>query len=170
MNVYINFHRPYLFPVPVMESKGKLKKIYPYDEVKTPYEKLKSIPEAENHLRPGVSFQSLDAIAYQMSDNEFAERMVKARFDLFQEIHKSLERVPSRPKSAKGGTSYPHIHTIHKERNDYYHPSRLISGLEKTRPEHPYVSSASFGSRVLPRTISAKSATYLHKRLEGSRL
>ncbi|MFP3975452.1 MAG: hypothetical protein ACLFVK_04425, partial [Dehalococcoidia bacterium] len=80
------------------------------------YEKLKSLPKAEDHLRPGVNFESLDAIAYQMSDNEFAERMVKARFDLFREINKSLERVASLPKSAKGGTSYPHIHTIHKER------------------------------------------------------
>ncbi|MFW6111986.1 MAG: integrase [Chloroflexota bacterium] len=116
LNIYINFHRPCFFPVAVVDRKGKVRKTYPYEEVKTPYEKLKSLPKAEDHLRPGVSFQSLDAIAYQMSDNEFAERMVKARFDLFQEIHKSLERVPSRPKSAKGGTSYPHIHTIHKER------------------------------------------------------
>nr|AJG38138.1 integrase [bacterium enrichment culture clone fosmid MGS-K1] len=95
LNVYINFHRPCFFPVAVVDRKGKVRKTYPYEEVRTPYEKLKSLPKAEDHLRPGVSFQSLDAIAYQMSDNEFAERKVKARFDLFREINKSLERVTS---------------------------------------------------------------------------
>jgi len=61
--------------------------------VRTPYEKLKSLPKAEKYLRAGVTFEALDAIAYQMSDNEFAERMVKARSDLFREINKTLRRV-----------------------------------------------------------------------------
>ncbi len=74
LNVYINFHRPCFFPLPMIDGKGKVKKTYPYQEVRTPYERLKSLPKAESHLRPGVSFESLDAIAYQMSDNEFAER------------------------------------------------------------------------------------------------
>jgi len=42
----------------------------------TPYEKLKSLPQAESYLRPGITFEALDAIANQMSDNQFAERML----------------------------------------------------------------------------------------------
>ena len=54
--------------------------------MRTPYEKLKSIPGSESYLRQGISFEELDGIANLMSDNEFAERMVKARSDLFQQI------------------------------------------------------------------------------------
>jgi hypothetical protein len=86
LNIYVNFHRPCFFPVSVIDSRGKVKKTYPYQEVTTPYEKLKSLPEAQSYPKPGVTLQQLDDIAHQMSDNEFAERMVKARSNLFQHI------------------------------------------------------------------------------------
>ena len=68
-------------------------KSYPYEEVMTPYEKLRSLPGAEGCLRPGLTLERLDAIAHQMSDNEFAERMVKARSDLFRQISRFVNRV-----------------------------------------------------------------------------
>jgi hypothetical protein len=83
-NPYINFHRPCFFPVAVIDSEGKIKKTYPYREVMTPYGKVKSLPQAENYLRRGVTFEGLGKIANQMSDNQFAERMVNARSNLFQ--------------------------------------------------------------------------------------
>ena len=91
-NPYINFHRPCFFPVSVIDPKGKIRKTYPYEEVRTSYEKLKSLPEAESYLRPGLTFETLDAIANQMSDNQFAERMVKARSNLFQQISRFANR------------------------------------------------------------------------------
>ena len=93
LNPYVNFHRPCFFPVSVVDHRGKVKKSYPYEKVMTPYEKLKSLPEVESCLRPGVTMERLDAIAHQMSDNEFAERMVKARSDLFQQITRFTKRV-----------------------------------------------------------------------------
>jgi hypothetical protein len=92
-NLYINFHRPCFFPVTVIDSKGKLRKTYPYEEVRTPYEKLKSLPQAESYLCPGVTLEELSAIANQMSDNQFAERMVKARSNLFGQISRFANRV-----------------------------------------------------------------------------
>jgi transposase InsO family protein len=92
-NPYINFHRPCFFPVLIVDSKGKVRKKYPYQEVMTPYEKLKSLSEAAKYLAHGVTFSTLEAIAGQMSDNEFAERMVQARSDLFQQISKFDGRV-----------------------------------------------------------------------------
>jgi len=86
LNVYVNFHRPCFFAVSVTDHKGKVKKTYPYQKVMTPYEKLKSLPTVESSLQPGVTMKKLDDIANQMSDNEFAERMVKARSNLFQHI------------------------------------------------------------------------------------
>lgn len=85
LNPYINYHRPCFFSVEVTDHKGKVKKIYPYDKIQTPYEKLKSLPGAQSYLRPGITLEKLDAIACQMSDNKFAERMVKARSNLFKQ-------------------------------------------------------------------------------------
>jgi len=85
-NPYINFHRSCFFPVSVIDHKGKIKKTYPYEEVMIPYERLRTVPKAESYLRPGVSLEKLGTIANQMSDNQFAERMVNARSKLFQQI------------------------------------------------------------------------------------
>ena len=92
-NPYINFHRPCFFPVSVIDPKGKIRKTYPYEEVRTPYERLKSLPQAESYLRPGVTLKKLVTIANQMSDNQFAERMVNAHSNLFQQISRFANRV-----------------------------------------------------------------------------
>ncbi len=92
LNVYINFHRPCFFAISVVDHRGKVKRMYPYQEVMTPYEKLKSLPEVESYLQAGVTLEKLDDIANQMSDNEFAERMVKARSNLFQHISRCMNR------------------------------------------------------------------------------
>jgi hypothetical protein len=88
LNPYINFHRPCFFPVAVIDHKGKAKNIYPYEKIKTPYEQLKSLPQVETYLRPGITLDKLDAIANQMSDNQCAERMVKARFNLLKQTNR----------------------------------------------------------------------------------
>jgi transposase InsO family protein len=88
LNPYINFHRPCFFPVEEIDPKGKVKKKYPYDKINTPYEKLKSLPDVESYLRPGVTLYKLETYANQMSDNHFAERMVKARSNLFKQTQR----------------------------------------------------------------------------------
>jgi len=93
LNPYINFHRPCFFPVPVIDHRGRIKKTYPYEEVMTPYERLRNVPRAEGYLRPGVTLEKLGTIANQMSDNQFAERMVNARSKLFQQITRFAKRV-----------------------------------------------------------------------------
>jgi len=86
LNTYVNFHRPCFFPVSVIDHRGRIKKTYPYKEVMTPYERLKTVARAEGYLRPGITLEKLETIASQMSDNQFAERMVNARSKLFQQI------------------------------------------------------------------------------------
>ena len=88
LNPYINFHRPCFFPVVTIDQKGKVKKKYPYEKINTPYEKLRSLPGVETYLRPGITLDNLDAIANQMSDNKFAERMGKARSKLFKQTNR----------------------------------------------------------------------------------
>ena len=87
LNPYINYHRPCLFPVIITDSKGKQRKRYPYQSLMTPYEKLKSLPDADQYLKPGITFEILDAIAYRQSDNEAADELQKARRQLFKTIH-----------------------------------------------------------------------------------
>jgi hypothetical protein len=40
---YLNFHRPYYFSEVKINEKGKEIKTYPYKNIMTPYEKLKSL-------------------------------------------------------------------------------------------------------------------------------
>ena len=67
-----------------MDKKGKQRKRSPYKQMMTPYEKLKSLANAPSYLKPGTTFKQLDEIAYQISDNEAAERLQKAKSKLFQ--------------------------------------------------------------------------------------
>lgn len=92
LNPYVNFHRPCFFPETITDAKGKERKRYRYEEMKTPYEKLKSLPNASQHLKPGVTFEQLDAIAAKMSDNEAAAALNKARQRLFQTIAAALKK------------------------------------------------------------------------------
>jgi hypothetical protein len=58
----------------------------------TPYQKFKSLPAYEQYLKPEVTIASLDELAYSMSDNEFAEKMQKAKGKLFKNFkHVSQE-------------------------------------------------------------------------------
>ncbi|MDQ7072913.1 MAG: hypothetical protein Q9N32_04700 [Gammaproteobacteria bacterium] len=52
----------------------------------TPYQKLKSLPNAKNYLKPGVTFEILDKLSMEMSDNEAAEKLQKERRKLFKSI------------------------------------------------------------------------------------
>jgi hypothetical protein len=88
LNPYINFHRPCFFAVEEIDQKGKVQKKYPYSKINTPFEKLKSIPDIEHYLRKDVSLDKMQHYAEQMSDNNFAERMVKARSNLFKQAQR----------------------------------------------------------------------------------
>ena len=86
LNPYINYHRPCFFPETQTDPKGKQRKIYRYENMMTPYDRLKSLPDASYYLKPGVSFEILDKIAYQISDNQAADQLQKTRQILFKTI------------------------------------------------------------------------------------
>ena len=86
LNPYINFHRPCLFAETITDVKGRQRKRYPYQLMMTPYEKLKSLDHAEQFLKPGITFEQIDAQANAMSDNEAVQRLNDARAILFKTI------------------------------------------------------------------------------------
>lgn len=87
LNPYINYHRPCLYPTTILDSKGKQKKKYYYRDMMTPYEKLKSIPNAVQYLKKNTSFEILDDIAMAMTDNQAADHLQQQRKLLFNQIH-----------------------------------------------------------------------------------
>lgn len=84
---YLNYHRPCFFPETKIDKKGKQRKIYRYEDMMTPYDKLKSLPNAKDHLKPGISFEILDIVAFKISDNQAADKLQKARLKLFKTIY-----------------------------------------------------------------------------------
>ena len=89
LSPYLNYHRPCFFPRVVEDDKGRRRKLYRYEDMMTPYDKLKTLPGAADYLRPGITFQQLDAIAMAISDNEAARQLNDARQALFQTINRS---------------------------------------------------------------------------------
>jgi transposase InsO family protein len=85
-NRYLNFHRPCAFATNIVDAKGKIKKIYRLKDYKTPYEKLKSLPQKNRNLKKGESFQKLDSFANAYTDNQMAKIVQTQRRDLFEKI------------------------------------------------------------------------------------
>ena len=79
LNPYLNFHRPCGFATVSLDARGKRRRSYPAGDYQTPYEKLKSLPEAAQYLKPEVGFAQLDRRAARMSDTECARKMGAAK-------------------------------------------------------------------------------------------
>lgn len=117
-NPYLNFHRPCGFATVTVDRKGKRKRVY--KTYQTPYERLKALPKAARFLREGVTFETLDRKALQMTDNQAGEVMQRAKeklfagFDLLPKRNKSTPSRASRGafQRSKGGkaTDYPTEH------------------------------------------------------------
>ena len=67
-------------------NAGRRRKRYRDADIMTPYEKLKSLPEAAVYLTTGTTFQQLDAVAFALSDNDAARALHEARARLFRSI------------------------------------------------------------------------------------
>ncbi len=83
---YLNHHHPCLFATEVRDDNGKVRRRYRRRDVATPYEKLKSLPDAERFPEPGVTFAELDKVALAMSDLEANRRANRARDELLRTI------------------------------------------------------------------------------------
>lgn len=67
-------------------KRGKRRKVYRLEDYTTPYEKLKSVPEAEKFLKPGIRFESLERRAGRMSDTEAARKMRQMKAVLLRAV------------------------------------------------------------------------------------
>lgn len=56
----------------------------------TPYEKLGSLPGAEALLKPGITFEQLDAVAHAVTEVEAAQAVRRARKGLLRLVSEAL--------------------------------------------------------------------------------
>ena len=92
LSPYLNFHRPCLFATEECDARGRIRKRYRDRDITTPYEKLKSLPEAARWLKPGVTFEDLDAVAHAHSDLAAARAANAARDALFRALGREWDR------------------------------------------------------------------------------
>jgi len=85
-NPYLNFHRPCGFAVLVKSDKGRVRRRYPAEGYMTPFEKLRSLPDWQDYLKPGITEKMLQAWATRRSDTEAARLMQKAKLGLLWRI------------------------------------------------------------------------------------
>jgi hypothetical protein len=83
---HINYHLPCFFPEIKIDAKGKQRKAYPYKNMMTPYDKLKSLAGTGQYLKPGITFEILDELAMRISDNESVIQLRTERNKLFNLI------------------------------------------------------------------------------------
>ncbi len=95
LNPYLNFHRPCGFATVSFDARGKRQRQYKLENYATPYEKLKSLPEATQYLKPGIRWAQLDQFAGAMSDTDCAKKMRGAKAQLLRRS-KSESPVPPR--------------------------------------------------------------------------
>ena len=85
-NPYLNYHRPCGFATVSTAANGKRKRLYKPNDYQTPYEKLKSLPQAAQYLKEGVTFAQLDRFAQALSDTECAQKMHRAKIQLLRRV------------------------------------------------------------------------------------
>ena len=88
-NDYLNYHRACAFAKIKIDEKGKEKRTYPHDNYMTPYAKFKSLKNAEQYLKEGITFEELDKQAYAMSHTDYAIQMNQAKQKMLKQIFQS---------------------------------------------------------------------------------
>jgi hypothetical protein len=87
LNPYVNYHRPSAQAEIQIDPKGRKRRLY--KQWRTPLEKLLSLDQPHQFLRPGLSIHALQRVAGSMSDTEAAQRMQLAKSNLFEQIQRS---------------------------------------------------------------------------------
>ncbi len=85
LNSYLFLHRQCAFADDIADDKGKIRKVY--KTYLTPCERLLSIPDVEQYLKPGITPAVLRERMMEKTHLAAAQEMQKAKEKLFAEIH-----------------------------------------------------------------------------------
>ena len=86
LSPFLNFHRPCLFPTEVAGANGRVRKRYPQDQVATPHDRFRSLPDAASFLKPGTTLENLDRRALATPGLDAAKALQQARAALWRAI------------------------------------------------------------------------------------
>jgi len=81
-NTYVNYHRPSGYATEQIDRRGKIQRVY--DTWETPYGHFIGLPNAQQFLKSGITFNDLECIALEVSDSKCATMMQKAKLELFK--------------------------------------------------------------------------------------
>ena len=81
---HINFHRHCAYATEYTDSRGKIRKVY--ETYMTPCQKLLSIENVEQYLKPGVTKESINQEQMKMSHVEAAQKLQAAKAKLFNRM------------------------------------------------------------------------------------
>jgi hypothetical protein len=84
LNPHLNFHRHSAYATEYVDSYGKIRKVY--ETYLTPCQKLLSIGNVEQYLKPGISKESLLQEQMKLSHVEAAVKLQKAKAKLFNRM------------------------------------------------------------------------------------
>ena len=90
LNPYLNYHRPCGFATMTVSPKGKQTKAYKLADYQTPFDKLRSLEEAESYLKPDTNFEALAKLLYTLSDTAWATQLQLHKERMFTAIHKQV--------------------------------------------------------------------------------
>ena len=88
LSPYGNYQRPCFFPRITLDENGRQHRLYRYQDMMTPFDKLASLATAEQHLKSGISLAALQTEASIRSDSDAARPLNRAKPALFERIFK----------------------------------------------------------------------------------
>lgn len=91
LNPYLNYHRPCGYAIVQTLARGKRKRIYRPNDYRTPCEKLTSLLDWQQYLKPGITAEMLQHHA-KRSDTDAARQMQQAKITLLAQCRKNRVR------------------------------------------------------------------------------
>lgn len=89
LNIFLNFHRACAFPTNIINSKGKIKKVYKEKDYQIPIDKLLSTKNVEKYLKKDVTIKKLKEMKIRKNHFDFAKKVSEEKVKLFQKISKN---------------------------------------------------------------------------------
>ena len=88
LNPYLNYHRPCGYATIRILARGKRQRLYRPADYRTPFEKLTSLPDWQQFLKPGITPEWLQHQAERNSDTEAARQMQQAKTALLTQCRR----------------------------------------------------------------------------------
>ncbi len=105
LSPYLNHHHPCLFATEVRDCRGKVRRRYRRQDVATPYDRLKSLTDAERFLKPGVTSPTLTGLPARYPISRRTGRPTTPATNCSDPSDRWLRRLHERPMRPARGSA-----------------------------------------------------------------